>query len=194
MILCVELEAMKCAYEVQKDLDLEDLLINHTKYFDDEGDALKEQYVPLDFAVTIRSVYSNKVLQIPLDDGVRYYTNIVKSPQYIHKGYDLVMFLASIGLMHNVDYSKDFDVVMGKYSQFQCIGLLNSAPDFLNPIVYSHILIADEGVEELSKFLKTGCKFVTIEEAKKNCVGNLPALMNTLIEVKESEDNGNNDN
>lgn len=192
-MLCVEIKAMKTSPEVQKDLNLEDLLLKHTKQYATVGEALNDHYVPLDFAVTLRSIYSNKVMQID-EDGAKYYTNVVEVPQYVHKGYDLIMYLASIGVMTNIDYVKEFDEVMMRYSQYQCIGLYNPTPEMINPIIYSHIYIADEGVGEIEKFFKAGRKFVSISEAKQNCEGCIPAFIHTLIEAKESEENAKHDN
>jgi hypothetical protein len=192
-MLCIKIKAMKTAPEVQKDANLEDLLLRHTKYYPTVEEALNDLYVPLDFAVTLRSIYSNKVMQIS-EEGVKYYTNIVEVPQYVHKGYDLIMYLASIGVMTNINYAKEFDEVMMKYSQYQCIGLYNPAPEVINPIIYSHIYIADEGVKEIENFFKAGRKFVDIREAKQNCAGCIPALMNTLIEAKEDKENAQHDN
>ena len=62
MILCIDTTALKTSPDVQKDVDLEDLLNNHTKYYDSEVEALKDHYVPLDFCVSVRSIYSNYVL------------------------------------------------------------------------------------------------------------------------------------
>jgi len=187
MILCVDTQAIKCAYEVQKNVNLQDILAKHTKFYPTVEEALEAKYVPLDFAVTVRTLYSNKVMQIETENGVRYYTNLTQIPQYIHKGYDLIMFLASIGMMHNIDYARDFDEVMTKHSQFDCLGFYNPDPMVLNPIIYSHILISDEGAPEIEKFFKSGRKFVTIKEMNENCVGNIPAILNEIIEVKEKE-------
>lgn len=193
MILCIDTKSMKCAYEVQKNIKLEELLTKHTKYFDSVEEAVKENHVPLDFAVSVRTVYTNKVMQIDRGDACLYYTNLSEIQKFIHKGIDLIMYLASIGLLHSVDYRFGFDECMSKYSTFQCIGLYNPDPDVLNPIVYSHIIISDEGAEELQTFFKEEVSFVPIESIKRQ--GNVPALLDEFIILnEEDEENAEHDN
>ena len=189
MILCVDIKALKTSEKVQKDIDLEDLLVNHIKYFDNDEEALKEAYVPLDFSVTIRSMYSNKVVQIDAGEEKRYYINLTQTQEFIHKGYDLVMYLTSIGVMHIIDYAGGFDDLMMKHSQFSPIGIYNPDSAVINPIVYTHIIMSDEGMEELSKYLKCDRSIVGICTINEHKQGNLPALLETLIEVKESAEN-----
>lgn len=193
MILCIDMKALKQSPEVQRDVDLEDLLNNHTKYFDTGEEALKNHYSPLDFSVSVRSMYSNLVLQE--DRGVqrRYYTNLTSVQPFVHKGYDLIMYLTSIGLMHNIDYKLGFDELMTKHSQFVPIGLYNPDTMLLNPIIYSHVILSDDGAEELAKYLKEDRQLVPISEISE--YGNVPALLRTLIEVKEEiKDEPSNNN
>ena len=183
MILCVDTQVLKTSPEVQKDILLEDLLLNHTKYYDDEVTALKDNFVPLDFCVSVRSMYSNLILQIDKGEEKRYYTNLTKVQPFIHKGYDLVMYLASIGVMSNVDYALGFDDVMMNHSQFSAVGLCNIDHTIINPIVYSQVILSDEGAEEFKKYLKEGRCLVPISDIIEK--GNIPALLHTLVEVKE---------
>ena len=188
MILCIDTTAIKTLPDIQKDLNLGDLLNNHTKYYDTVEDALKDKYVPLDFSVSVRSIYSNLILQI--DKGVeqnRYYTNLTNIQPFMHKGYDLIMYLTSIGLMHNIDYKLGFDELMMKHSQFCPIGLYNPDSAIINPIIYSHVIVSDEGVEQLKQYLKSDRKLVHIRNIVSN--GNIPALLDTIIEVKEETTN-----
>lgn len=194
MILCVDTKHLKTSPEVQKDLNLEDLLLNHTEYFDSVEEALKSQYAPLDFSVSVRSMYSNLVLasdKYNVDKGeitYSYYTNLAQIQPFPHRGYDLVMYLASIGVMHSVDYNVGFDDVMMKHSQFVPIGVYNPDPTVINPIVYSHIIMSDEGAEELVPFLKKDRRFVGIDYMKINNEGNITALLDTIVKVEEREE------
>ena len=193
MILCIDMKALKQSPEVQRDVDLEDLLNNHTKYFDTGEEALRNNYSPLDFSVSVRSMYSNLVLQENRGVQRRYYTNLTNVQPFVHKGYDLIMYLTSIGLMHNIDYKLGFDELMTKHSQFVPIGLYNPDTMLLNPIIYSHVILSDEGAEELSKYLKEDRQLVPISEISD--YGNVPALLRTLIEVKEeTKDEPSNNN
>lgn len=198
MILCVDTKALKTSAEVQTNVKLEDIINNHTKYYDSVEEALKDNYVPLDFSVSIRTLYSNLVVEIDAktedgNDKKMYYTNMSQVQQFIHKGYDLIMYLTSIGVMMNVNYSLGFDEVMLEHSQFVPIGLYNPDPTIINPIIYSHILISDVGAKEFDKYLKKGRRFLPISDMKKE--GNLYALLDTLIITKEENiDEEHNDN
>lgn len=189
MILCVDIKALKTSEKVQKDIDLEDLLLNHTKYYDSTEEAFKDEFVPLDFCVTTRSVYTNLVMQIEEDGKPKYYKNLSEIQPFIHKGIDLVMYLTSIGLMHCIDYKLGFDELMTKHSQFQPVGIYNPEPNIINPIIYSHIILSDEGAEDMKDYLKSNVEFVLINDMNKNrelgC--NLPALLDTIIEVEEEK-------
>lgn len=187
MILCIDTKALKISPDVQKDVDLEDLLNNHTKYYDSVEEAYKDQYLPLDFCVTVRSMYSNLVLQIDKGEEKRYYTNLTNVQPFVHKGYDLIMYLTSIGLMHSVDYQLGFDDLMMKHSQFQPIGLYNPDSSLINPIIYTHVILSDEGAEELPQYLKSDRYLVPINTMKMCNAGNIPALLDTIIEVKEEK-------
>ena len=198
MILCVDTKALKTSAEVQTNVKLEDIINNHTKYYDSVEEALKDNYVPLDFSVSIRTLYSNLVVEIDAktedgNDKKMYYTNMSQVQQFIHKGYDLIMYLTSIGVMMNVNYSLGFDEVMLEHSQFVPIGLYNPDPTIISPIIYSHILISDVGAKEFDKYLKKGRRFLPISDMKKE--GNLYALLDTLIITKEEDiDEKHNDN
>ena len=194
MILCIDTRALKTSPDVQKDVNLEDLMLKHTKYYDTAEDALKDKYVPLDFSVSVRSLYSNLVLQIDAGEQKRYYTNLTNVQQFVHKGYDLIMYLTSIGLMHSVDYRLGFDELMMKHSQFMPIGLYNPDSAILNPIVYSHVIVSDEGAEQLPQYLKSDRGLVHISTMNECRAGNIPALLDTIIEVKEDSKDEHCDN
>ncbi len=184
MILCIDTTVLKTSPDVQKDVNLEELINSHTKYYDSEEDAIKDKFVPLDFSVSVRSVYSNLVLQIDSGDEKRYYINLTKIQPFVHKGYDLIMYLTSIGLMYNINYRMGFDDLMMKHSQFQPIGLYNPDPSIINPIIYTHIIMSDESIK-LFNYLKADRKFVDITTMRQFSKGNIIALLDTLIEVKE---------
>lgn len=183
MILCIDTKSMQCSCEVQKNIKLEELLTKHTKFYDTEEEAVKDNYVPLDFAVSVRTIYTNKVMQIDTGAKFLYYTNLSHIEKYVHKGVDLIMYLASIGLMHNVDYRLGFDELMTKNSTFQCIGLYNPEPDVFNPIVYSHIIISDDCEKEFTSYLKEGRSLVPF--SSMSTLGNIPALLDEFIELED---------
>ena len=192
MILCVDTKHLKTSDKVQKDLNLEELLKDHTKYFDTVEEALNEAYVPLDVSTTIRSMFSNLVVERKTENGMSYYVNITNIDKFIHKGYDLLMYITSIGVLHCVDYKMGFDDVMLQHSQFCPIGVYNPDPTLINPIVLVHIVLSDEGAELLRDYLKGNVKLVPISAIKP--IGNIKALLDEIIEVKEKIEDEHNDN
>lgn len=188
-ILCVDIKSMNRSEEIQTNLELEELLLNHTKYFSSIESAYAQNYAPISFCVSVRSMYSNLVLQIDKGNEFRYYTNLTNVMDFPHTGYDLVMYLASVGLMQNIDYKTGFDYLMMNHSQFSPIGLYNPNPYVVRPIVYSHIIMSDEGAEKLKEFLKSDRELVSIDVMREHSEGNIKALLNTIIEVREENKN-----
>lgn len=188
MILCIDTRVLHSSSHVQKDIDdLGSILLNHTKYYSNGAEAEKDLYVPLDFSTSVRTIYTNKVLQLTGGDKHSYYINLTNVGEFVHKGYDLAMYLSAIGLMPYVNYSPEFDNVMMKYSTYKPIGLYNPDPGFFNPIVYSHVIIADEGENKFKTFLKPEAEFVPFSVMEYNRHGSLSALLDTLIYVKKEE-------
>lgn len=183
MILCVDAKVLKVDKDrVQKDVDIEDLLNNHTKYFNDTFEALKEDYLPIDFTVSIRSMYDNTVVVLVGNSKLKNpIINVGTAIEFVHKGYDLVMFMSSIGVMQCVDYRQGFDELMTKHSQFECIGLYVLDGRAICPRIYSHIIMSDEGMKELEKYLKKDFQIVPITNAD----GGFKVLRDTLVIVKE---------
>ena len=192
MILCVDTKHLKTSDSVQKDLNLEELLKDHTKYFDTVEEALEENYVPLDVSTAIRSMYSNLVVERDTADGKKYYVNLTNIDKFVHKGYDLLMYLTSIGVMHCVDYKMGFDDMMLQHSQFCPIGIYNPDPSLINPIIIVHIVLSDEGAESLRDYLKGNVKLVPISSIHHE--NNIRALLDEIIEVKEKIEDEHNDN
>lgn len=192
MILCIDKSALKVSKEVQKDIKLEELLLKHTKYFDGILRAYEENYVPLDFCTSVRSMYSNLVLSHENEDGNKLlYTNLSLIHETPHSGYDLVMYLASVALTKRVTSLTGICDIMMKHSQIQPIGLLNLNHSVMNPMVYSHIILSDEGAELIKKYLNNGSEFVSLDDLdqyrKKG--NNITALLDTFIKVRKEDEN-----
>lgn len=181
-IFCVDKNWLPKDSAIQKKIPLDDLVNSHCKYFNSEEEALKDNYVPLNFAVSVRSCYTNLVLQKETENGFRYYLNLVSTPFVHHKSYDLIMYLSSLALMTTVDYNIGFDEIMMS-SQYQPIGVYNSLLELHNPIIYSHIILKDDVVEDFKKYLKPEYKLVPISEMQKQ--GNIYPLVDTIINIKE---------
>lgn len=183
MILCIDIKDLKQSQDIQKDIDLSGLLTHHTKYYYSEEEARKDNYVPLNFCISVRSVYTNLVLQIDKGEEKRYYNNLKCSQPTIHSGYDLIMYLASIAVMDNIENKSEFDDFMCRHSQFTPIGFYNPEPTLVDPIVYSHIIISDDGVKEFPRFLKSDRRMVSIDEMKNNCEGNIKPLLDSIFNL-----------
>ena len=171
---------------IRKDVKIGELLTLNEKDFKTTEEAYMQNYVPVDFCTSIRSIYDNTVIQIQDEHKFRwYYQNMVGIPVCIHKGYDLVMYVSSLAMLSIIDYWTGFEELMARHSQFQCIGLYNPSPDFVNPIIYSHIILSDIGMRELEPHLSAGNSVVKIKDIKP--LGNINHFIDTLIEVKKEE-------
>lgn len=179
-------------YRVQKNIDLEDIVNNHASY---NGVPYKNP-VPLMFSVSIRSLYDNTVVELEREDKSLYYLTIADVPKVIHKGYDLIMYLGSLCMQNCINKRADgyslpkFNDIMLKCSQFMPMGLY--ASQYFDPIIYSHILISDDGMRELIPMFNSDIKVVPIQSMKRQ--GNLRPLLDTLLVVKPKSEESNNDN
>lgn len=181
LVLCVKKSDMEMSVDLQKD-NLVDVLTG-AKYFEEKE--IPEDYVPLDFAITIRSTYTNKVVLCTHSDSnsERCFFNLTNIPYVIHKGFDLVMFISSIAVMKMCDQTKAPLVanVMMK-SKFDIIGLLNLDPEVFNPIVYSHVILEDDTVEVFESLLAEGFRIVPISDLPEH--ENFRAFKESLILCK----------
>lgn len=185
-VLCVDTSVLRQVPDkVQRDIDLEDILNNHTKLFTRE-EKIVEPYLPLDFAISVRSVYDNTVVQSDAGNKVLYYTNMTCIGDLPHKGLDLIMYLSSLGVLHLLDYTAECGEIMMKHSQHQPIGLYNPNPRYFHPIIYSHVILSDEGMKLLTPHFKKHCSVVPISGIVP--LGNIKALTDTLIIVDKEED------
>lgn len=179
----VEMNALKVSNSVQRDIDLEDILLNHTRFYDDKERALKDGFIPLQFATTVRTVFSNRVVGVKDKTKIktpRYYINLSRVEMFPHKGLDLVMYLSSVALFNIVEYKKGFDDLM-LHSEFQSIGIYNPDPKMFDPIIYSHIYIDDNWEKDFEKYMNERSKWYDIDSVKKHYPLNLKALIDTLI-------------
>lgn len=183
MIFCVDKSVLKTSEKVQKDLNLEDLLLNHTNYYDTEEEALKDDFIPLSVCTSIRSVYSNLIVENT--DG-RYYSYESPNFKLVHKGYDLLMFLTSMNIFAFARYDRGFDELMLKHSQFYPIGLYYNGKE---PTIYTQTIFSDKGIEKFAEYLKDGAKLVYIPNM--NYEGNERAILNEIIFVEEITDEHN---
>lgn len=185
MILCIRRDILPTSFEVNKTIDLGKLLLERATYLSkSELKSMNIDYVPINFMVSIRSAYSNLVLEIPVEnsDKKRYYINLTNVQPLPHKGEDLIMYLASIGVTDCITYKYGFNDVMMQ-SQFCPVGLYNDG--IINPTIYSTVVLKDDVVDKFSTFLNKGYQFVPISEMKR--AGNIGAILDSLVIVKENE-------
>lgn len=181
MFCCVRSDSMKVSSSIQKDVDIDGLLRNDIKYFASVEEASSVGYVPLGFCVCVRSVYDNTVLQIVESDGVKVCHNTMfEVPENPHKGADLVMYMTSVVFLNSfVSLADGFNNIMMRHSMFQCVGLLNDG--IVKPRIVSHIIMSDEGMKLLHKYLKTNVVETPIGNI--NILNSYVPIVDTLITV-----------
>ncbi len=187
MIFCIDLSMLKAQKEVQRLANIEELILHHTKMYESIEKAAEDNYAPLTIAVSVRSLYDNTVLV--LSDTETVYNAISDISVTPHKGADLILYYTSIGFMNFIDTTKldsGFDNLMLNDSKYSLIGVYNVHPDFINPMVYSHIVMTDEGMKKLKTYLKDNVEVMTIKQAKEK-YGNVAnnALLDTFISIEK---------
>ena len=185
MIACLKKDLLKQNIRVQKDVKL-DKVLESLEYFDTREEAYKEDCVPVCFATAVRTAYTNLVVEHEVDHlGQRNYVSLNLSQVLPHKGYDLMMFMSSLAVAKMIDCTKPENQRLMFSSQFSPIGVYNPDPSICDPVIYSHIVINDDKVEDLRASLLPGNRLVPIESM--NTQGNLKELLNELIIVKEEK-------
>lgn len=185
-ILCVDISKIKSDFKIQKTVDLQNLINTCLKGFDDLEQAEREGYIPLNFAISIRTVYTNLVVESEsiYPNKKAYYENVSNLNSYfltMHKGYDFIMFVASMGFLDFIVYNSLVNEFMMKYSDFSIVGLYYDG--ISKPTIVCHVIIKDEGIKSLLSHLKAGNKLVHISEIdpKDSNAG----ILSSFIIIKE---------
>ena len=188
-ILCVKSSMITRKNEVQKKIKLENI-INSCKYF--PAGSVGEGYVPLTLGITIRDKTTNRVLvkRVEKDNIKRTFIYLNDITPVPHVGYDLIMFLSSVGvtgLIKNKDNMMvAFSSVMSE-SVFDVNGLLwmerNTEPNciLLDPMVMTTIYV---NADNFSKYIVDDWKFERISEVKEES-GFIKCIIDDLVEIKE---------
>lgn len=184
MIACLKKDLLKQCNRVQKDVLLEEVL-EKLRYFSTREDALKEDCVPVCFITSIRTAYSNLVVERNNEGVKRYYVSLNLNQILPHKGYDLLAFMSSLAVAKVIDCTIPKNQELMFNSQFMPIGVYNPDPGICDPIIYSHVIINDTNLEALNSALIAENKLVPIKDMRT--AGNLSALLNELILVKEEK-------
>ena len=165
-------------------------IINSCKYFPDGS--VGEGYVPLTLGITIRDKTTNRVLvkRVEKDNIKRTFIYLNDITPIPHVGYDLIMFLSSVGvtgLIKNKDNMMvAFSSVMSE-SVFDVNGLLwmecNTEPNciLLDPMVMTTIYV---NADNFSKYIVEDWKFARISEVKEES-GFIKCITDDLVEIKE---------
>lgn len=180
-MLFVEAKSLPQDFKVRRDIDAEDVLTNHIEFANEP----KEGYVPLDFALSVRSIYDNTVLGFKNADGyTTYYQRMTNIGPYLpHRGLDLWMYVSSLAFLECVNYTNEVDNIMLRHSQFQPVGVLYPPCTTDNPVFYAHLYLSDPGMKLLQPHLKPEIVVTPIQTMTYQ--GNPSALLETLIIVKE---------
>lgn len=183
MIACLKKDLIKQCNRVQKDVMLEDLL-NELQYFNTREEAFAEECVPICFVTSVRTAYSNCVVEHETDRK-RYYVSLNLSQVLPHKGYDLLAFMSSLAVAKVIDCTIPKNQELMFNSQFMPIGVYNPDPGICDPVIYSHVIIEDTNADALKDALIEGNQLVPIKDMKHE--GNLSELLKELIIVKEEK-------
>lgn len=176
-VLYIKKAVIKTDETLQKKIDIEELLIDNIEYFSDAEEAYKNGYIPLNFCVSVRSMYDNTVI---IDErGMCYSKKLLTQPTPC-RGYDLLFYCSKMALMKFFNFSNSFSEIMFNHSQFIPIGLYYSGVN--NPVLYSHVIMTDIGMKELESHLKEGVKIIPISNI--DTTKNRGVYTDTLISVK----------
>ena len=184
MIACLKKDLLKRSLWVQKDIKLDEIM-DELQYFNTREEAYKEDCVPVCFATTLRTAYTNLVVEHDTDSGIKNYVSVNLNQVLPHKGYDLVTFMSSLAVAKIIDCTKQENHKLMFNSQFMPIGIYNPDPGICDPVIYCHVIISDDNAESLSKSLLPGNRLVPI--TRMTTEGNLRPLLNEIILVKEDK-------
>lgn len=173
---------------IQKKVKISELMEDCVFFPDNE---VKDWYVPLSFAVTVRDKSSNRVL-VKEDDGIcRTFIYIKEVRPIEFTGYDLVMFMSSVGIVNILkttsngnEPSFEFKACMSR-SVFDVSGLMwlekNEEKDCLifNPMIMTTVFV---DADEFKEFVIDEWKFIPIEEAKEKG-GQIKCILDDLVLV-----------
>lgn len=191
-ILCIDTDKIGRDNKLQKNLKLGNILVENTDYFSDfEG--VDKKWRPLKFATTVRSIHSNKIIcqDVPKENRTIYYHTYGSVDRFIHKGYDLVMFLSSMSIMEMLSDSADkaeLNDVMFGHSIFKCQGIYFNA-EIVDPVVFSIVYIEDDAFDSFFTpiALKDNWRVEDIAKMKEDSHGNIQALIEDIVLVEKGD-------
>jgi len=188
--------------KVQKDVDIDRLMENSCKYFDNISEAFDRGYLPLRVFTIIRTAYTNKVVQyrsteleIPYVYHYSYHKDTSEIPKLVHTGMDLIMYLSSVDIISTVRYhNTEFHEIM-RHSKFVPTGLLNNRYSY--PAICSQIVLADNTADSYAELLRPEHSLVPISDMHLPVFEDNPtirAICDLIINVKPEEKEVKKDN
>lgn len=168
--------------EINKHIGNTEDMLKNCKLFNSSLEALKEGYLPVTLGVSIRTLFTNKVVEFEKDNYVKTASDVFDDRYDL----DLYNLIEKIGKITFGCFKHSFKVgmFMLEYSFLDVIGLYHEEGSD-EVIFLAHVLIADEGLPELEKNLKEGIRVVNISDM--SYANDNPALLETLVEVKDNE-------
>lgn len=186
MIIAVNPKNFKVlAKEVDKKFKVEDMLEN-CKYFNSSLEALKEGYLPVTIGVSIRTTFTNKVVEFEKDCYVKTASDVFDDRYDL----DLYNIIEKIGKITFGCLKHNFKVgmFMVEYSFLDVIGLYHEEGSD-EVILLAHVIISDTGLSVLEENLKEGVKLVNIRDMSY-ASNDSPVLLSTLVEVNDEHTEG----
>lgn len=178
MIACIPKGKIKQRNLMQKDIKIEEVL-SDLQYFNKVEEAIEKDYVPLSFVTSIRTAYSNLVV----NHGGKYYVSLTLASVVPHRGYDLLAFMSSSAVAKIIDCTKKENQELMFQSQLVPIGVYNPDEGICNPILYTQVIVKDDLSSVLENSLLEGNKLEPISEMNRE--GNISAILNEIIIVSE---------
>ena len=186
MIIAVNPKNFKVlTVEIDNKVKIEDMLEN-SKYFNSSLEALKEGYLPVTIGVSIRTTFTNKVVEFEKDCYVKTASDVFDD-RYDLDLYNLIEKIGKITfgcLKHNFKVG----MFMVEYSFLNVIGLYHEEGSD-EVILLAHVIISDTGLSVLEENLKEGVKLVNIRDMSY-ASNDSPVLLSTLVEVNDEHTEG----
>ena len=182
MIIALDPKNFKVlAKEVDKKFKVEEMLEN-CKYFNNSSEAIEEGYLPITLGISIRTTFTNKVVEFERDCYVKTASDVFDD-RYDLDLYNLIEKIGKITfgcLKHNFKVG----MFMVEYSFLDVIGLYHEEGSD-EVILLAHVIISDTGLSVLEENLKEGVKLVNISDM--SYANDNSNLLATLVEVKDDE-------
>lgn len=189
-ILCIPAKALERKNKVQKDVLIEQCM-KDCCYCDPEK--IPAGLVPLNIGVTIRDLDSNEVLVKDTEEVKRTFIYLTNINPTIHRGYDLIMFMSSVGVMNITQHNKGQLAEVMMKSIFDVGGVVwlehNEEPScvILDPMVMAVIYVHKD---EFQQFLSgSEWSFKPIEEVREQS-GHIKCIIDDLIDNPRPAEKG----